>query len=142
MAGPGVHFSVVFSVCACQQRQLAQQSRRTCYHAASAEKRTNGRTLRISKLGKVIRAYCSDLSTTLPLGVVYKLRLQDKVGKWLSKCQQMSTGVGSRTRWSVLTSDAAYFVVAIVIGILSPFLVIFLPTTLLSFTKLRFKPSF
>ena len=42
----------------------------------------------------------------------------------------------------VLTSDAAYFVVAIVMGILSPFLVIFLPTTLISFTKLRFRRSF
>ena len=34
-----------------------------------------------------------------PLGVVHKLCLQDEVGRWLSKCQQMSTGVG---RWSVL----------------------------------------
>ena len=41
-----------------------------------------------------------------------------------------------------ITSDAAYFVVAIVMGILSPFLVIFLPTTLISFTKLRFRRSF
>ena len=33
------------------------------------------------------------------MGGVHKLRLQDEVGRWLSKCQQMSTGVG---RWSVL----------------------------------------
>ena len=33
------------------------------------------------------------------LGVVHKLRLQDEVGRWLSKCQQMLTEVG---RWSVL----------------------------------------
>ena len=35
-----------------------------------------------------------------------------------------------------------YFVVAIVMGILSPFLVIFLPNTFISFTKLRFRRSF
>ena len=33
------------------------------------------------------------------LGGVHKLRLQDEVGRWLSKCQQMLTEVG---RWSVL----------------------------------------
>ena len=33
------------------------------------------------------------------LGGVHKLRLQDEVGRWLSKCQQMLTKVG---RWSVL----------------------------------------
>ena len=32
-------------------------------------------------------------------GGVHKLRLQDEVGRWLSKCQQMLTEVG---RWSVL----------------------------------------
>ena len=32
------------------------------------------------------------------LGGIHKLRLQDEVGRWLSKYQQMSTGVG---RWSV-----------------------------------------
>ena len=35
----------------------------------------------------------------LPQGGVHKLRLQDEVGRWLSKCQQMLTEVG---RWSVL----------------------------------------
>ena len=35
----------------------------------------------------------------LPQGGVHKLRLQDEVGRWLSKCQQMSTGV---YWWSVL----------------------------------------
>ena len=29
----------------------------------------------------------------------FTLHLQDEVGRWLSKCQQMSTGVG---KWSVL----------------------------------------
>ena len=33
------------------------------------------------------------------LGGVHNLRLQDEVGRWLSKCQQMLTEVG---RWSVL----------------------------------------
>ena len=33
------------------------------------------------------------------LGVVHKLCLQDEVGRWLSKCQQMLTEVG---RWSAL----------------------------------------
>ena len=32
-------------------------------------------------------------------GGVHKLRLQDEVGRWLSKCQQMLTKVG---RWSVI----------------------------------------
>ena len=35
----------------------------------------------------------------IDLGVVHKLRLQDEVGMWLSKCQQ---GVG---RWSVLCQN-------------------------------------
>ena len=43
---------------------------------------------------------------------------------------------------TLITSDAAYFVVAIVMGILGPFLVVFLPNTLISFTKLRFRRSF
>ena len=33
------------------------------------------------------------------LGGVHKLRLQEEVGRWLSKCQQKLTKVG---RWSVL----------------------------------------
>ena len=40
------------------------------------------------------------------LGVVHKLRLQDEVGRWLSKCQQMSTGVG---RWSVSCQRWLFF---------------------------------
>ena len=39
------------------------------------------------------------LKALLMLGGVHKLRLQDEVGRWLSKCQQMLTEVG---RWSVL----------------------------------------
>ena len=39
----------------------------------------------------------------ITLGVVHKLRLQDEVGRWLSKCQQ---GVG---RWSVLLSMLTFF---------------------------------
>ena len=41
-----------------------------------------------------------------------------------------------------VTSDARYFIVDLVMGILRLFLVIFLPTTLLYFTKLRFRWSF
>ena len=40
------------------------------------------------KIGKNASAYAAE---RLVLGVVHKLRLQDEVGRWLSKCQQMST---------------------------------------------------
>ena len=42
----------------------------------------------------------------LLLGGVHKLRLQDEVGRLLSKCQQMSTGVG---RWSGLCQRWLFF---------------------------------
>ena len=62
----------------------------------------------VDKILKNVRAIkkANDLDILLPffpfytyLGVVHKLRLQDEVGRWLSKCQQMSTEAG---RWSVL----------------------------------------
>ena len=52
---------------------------------------------RFSELMKSI----SDVPETFcfKLGGIHKLRLQDEVGRWLSKCQQMLTKVG---RWSVI----------------------------------------
>ena len=52
-----------------------------------------------TSLGIMISYSKIQFAVTFILGVVHKLRLQDEVGRWLSKCQQMSTGVG---RWSVL----------------------------------------
>ena len=49
-------------------------------------------------------------------------------------------------KWSILgahiTSDARYFIVDLVMSILGLFMVIFSPTTLISFTKLSFRWSF
>ena len=36
------------------------------------------------------------------LGVIHKLRLQDEVDKWLSKCQQMSVVYKGFQKWSRL----------------------------------------
>ena len=56
-----------------------------------------------SKLMEFFAVNCADKSiqcwNLFTWGGVHKLRLQDEVGRWLSKCQQMSTGVG---RWSVI----------------------------------------
>ena len=56
-----------------------------------------------SAFHNLARTYLSlsliELHITLTLGGVHKLRLQDEVGRWLSKCQQMLTEVG---RWSVI----------------------------------------
>ena len=59
----------------------------------------------------------------------------------LNKSEKFLTNTTAASKYNV-TSDARYFIVDLVMSIVRLFVVIFSRTTLISFTKLRFRWSF